>query len=89
LFAHSHKRDNERTYPLKGGPYADPKLEAFIGKIVERLVAASERPDLSYKVTILNSGAVMHSRCQPANFTSRAVLIALASDTSELSSYCP
>ena len=31
---------------------------ALIGKTVDRLVAASDRPDQGYKVTILNSGAV-------------------------------
>ena len=33
-------------------------LIELITKTVDRLVAASERPDLTYKVTILNSGAV-------------------------------
>ncbi len=52
------EREHERILASYGGAYDDPKLEALITKTVDRLVAASDRPDLTYKVTILNSGAV-------------------------------
>src|ERR1700732_158888 len=52
------EREHERILSSYGGAYDDPKLEALIGKVVDRLVAASEHPDQAYKVTILNSGAV-------------------------------
>ena len=52
------EREHERILSSYGGAYDDPKLEALIGKTVDRLVAASDRPDQAYKVTILNSGAV-------------------------------
>ncbi|MGK4422358.1 hypothetical protein ACSLVQ_29330, partial [Klebsiella pneumoniae] len=47
------EREHERILSSYGGAYDDPKLEALISKTVERLVAASERPDQAYKVTIL------------------------------------
>jgi predicted Zn-dependent protease len=52
------EREHERILSSYGGAYDDPQLEALIGKTVDRLVAASDRPDQAYKVTILNSGAV-------------------------------
>ncbi|MBV8696281.1 MAG: M48 family metalloprotease, partial [Bradyrhizobium sp.] len=61
-------------------------LEALIGKTVDRLVAASDRPDQGYKVTILNSGAVNAFALPTGQLYVTRGLIALASDTSELSS---
>ena len=52
------EREHERILSSYGGAYDDPRLEALITKTVDRLVAASDRPDQAYKVTILNSGAV-------------------------------
>ena len=39
------EREHERILSSYGGVYDDPKLEALISKTVERLVAASDRPD--------------------------------------------
>ncbi|ABD86125.1 M48 family metalloprotease [Rhodopseudomonas palustris] len=80
------EREHERILSSYGGAYDDPKLEALITKTVDRLVAASDRPDLSYKVTILNSGAVNAFALPTGQLYVTRGLIALASDTSELSS---
>ncbi len=80
------EREHERILASYGGAYDDPHLEALINKTVERLVAASERPDLTYKVTILNSGAVNAFALPTGQLYVTRGLIALASDTSELSS---
>src|SRR6202023_2373986 len=80
------EREHERILSAYGGSYDDPKLEALIGKTVDRLVAASDRPDLAYKVTILNSGAVNAFALPTGQLYVTRGLIALASDTSELSS---
>ena len=80
------EREHERILASYGGGYADPKLEALIGKTVDRLVAASDRPDQAYKVTILNSGAVNAFALPTGQLYVTRGLIALASDTSELSS---
>src|SRR5580693_9119672 len=80
------EREHERILSTYGGTYDDPKLEALIGKTVDRLVAASDHPDQAYKVTILNSGAVNAFALPTGQLYVTRGLIALASDTSELSS---
>jgi predicted Zn-dependent protease len=79
-------REHERILATYGGPYDDPQLEALIGKTVDRLVAASEHPEQPYKVTILNSGAVNAFALPNGQLYVTRGLIALANDTSELSS---
>jgi len=79
-------REHERILASYGGAYDDPQLEALIGKTVDRLVAASDRPDQGYKVTILNSGAVNAFALPTGQLYVTRGLIALANDTSELSS---
>ena len=80
------EREHERILSSYGGAYDDPRLEALISKTVDRLVAASDRPDQAYKVTILNSGAVNAFALPTGQLYVTRGLIALASDTSELSS---
>src|ERR1700686_602488 len=80
------EREHERILSSYGGAYDDPKLEALIGKTVDRLVAASDRPDQAYKVTILNSGAVKAFALPTGQLYVPRGLMALASDPSELSS---
>ncbi len=80
------EREHERILSSYGGAYDDPRLEALIGKTVDRLVAASDRPDQAYKMTILNSGAVNAFALPTGQLYVTRGLIALASDTSELSS---
>jgi predicted Zn-dependent protease len=80
------EREHERILSSYGGAYDDPQLEALISKTVDRLVAASDRPDQAYKVTILNSGAVNAFALPTGQLYVTRGLIALACDTSELSS---
>jgi predicted Zn-dependent protease len=80
------EREHERILASYGGSYDDPHLEGLITKIVDRLVAASDRPDQAYKVTILNSGAVTAFALPTGQLYVTRGLIALASDSSELSS---
>src|SRR6202167_197007 len=42
------EREHERILSSYGGAYDDPKLEALITRTVDRLVAASDRPDQAY-----------------------------------------
>ena len=80
------EREHERILSSYGGTYDDPRLATLIGKTVDRLVAASDRPEQAYKVTILNSGAVNAFALPTGQLYVTRGLIALASDTSELSS---
>jgi len=80
------EKEHERILASYGGVYDDPRLEALVSKTVDRLVAASERPDQAYKVTILNSGAVNAFALPTGQLYVTRGLLALANDTSELSS---
>jgi predicted Zn-dependent protease len=80
------EKEHERILSSYGGAYDNTQLEQLISKTVERLVAVSERPDLAYKVTILNSGAVNAFALPTGQLYVTRGLIALANDTSELSS---
>ncbi len=80
------QREHQRILAAYGGAYENPRLEALIGQTVDRLVAASERPTLKYKVTILNSAAVNAFALPNGQLYVTRGLLALANDTSELSS---
>jgi predicted Zn-dependent protease len=79
-------REHARILAAYGGPYDDPKLHALITQTVEKLVAASERPDVHYRVTILNSPAVNAFALPSGQLYVSRGLIALANDDSELAS---
>ncbi len=80
------RREHQRILAAYGGAYQNAKLEALIQKTVERLVAASDRPDLHYKVTLLNSPAVNAFALPNGQLYITRGLIALANDNSELAS---
>ena len=74
------------SWPPMAAPMTIRNSKALITKTVDRLVAASDRPEQAYKVTILNSGAVNAFALPTGQLYVTRGLIALASDTSELSS---
>ena len=80
------QREHARILAAYGGAYEQPKLEALLARTVDRLVAASERPDFKYKVTILNSQAINAFALSNGQLYVTRGLIALANDTSELAS---
>jgi predicted Zn-dependent protease len=80
------QREHRRILAAYGGPYSDPKLEQRIAAMVERLVAASERPEQRYQVTILNSPAVNAFALPSGQLYITRGLIGLANDGSELAS---
>src|SRR5690606_5221876 len=84
--ASAAEREHARILASYGGAYGDPKLQSLVTRIVDRLVAASGRPDQTYKVTILNSGAINAFALPTGQLYVTRGLVALASDTSELSS---
>ena len=79
-------REHQRILAAYNGAYEDPKLEALLNQTVAKLVAASERPDMHYQVTILNSAAVNAFALPTGQLYVTRGLIALANDTSELAS---
>jgi predicted Zn-dependent protease len=79
-------REHQRILAAYGGVYDDARLQSMIERLVERLVAASERPDLHYRVTILNSQSVNAFALPTGQLYVTRGLIALANDESELAS---
>jgi predicted Zn-dependent protease len=79
-------REHRRILAAYGGAYSDPKLEALIAGTVDRLVAASERPEQRYKVTILNSPAINAFALPTGQLYVTRGLLGLANDEAELAS---
>ncbi len=79
-------REHQRILAAYGGVYNDPRLQGMIEQTVERLVAASERPDLHYKVTLLNSQSINAFALPSGQLYVTRGLVALANDESELAS---
>jgi predicted Zn-dependent protease len=82
----AQQREHLRILAAYGGAYENAPLEASIAEIVDKLVAASERPDLKYQLTILNSPAVNAFALPSGQLYVTRGLIALANDKSELAS---
>ena len=80
------QREHLRILASYGGVYENPVLHKMVSQTVERLVAASERPDLKYQVTILNSPAINAFALPNGHLYVTRGLIALANDEAELSS---
>jgi predicted Zn-dependent protease len=80
------QREHQRILASYGGLYENPRLQAMLEQTVGRLVAASERPDLKYQVTILNSPAINAFALPNGQLYVTRGLIALANDKSELAS---
>lgn len=80
------QREHRRILATYGGPYHDAKLEKRIAAMVERLVAASERPEQRYRVTLLNSPAVNAFALPSGQLYITRGLIGLTNDGSELAS---
>jgi predicted Zn-dependent protease len=80
------QREHARIVAAYGGLYDDPKLEAMVNETIDRLVKASERPDLKYRVVILNSSAINAFALPNGQLYVTRGLLALANDRSELAS---
>src|SRR5574338_1192503 len=80
------QREHARILASYGGTYENARMQAMIEKTVDRLVAASERPDLKYKVTILNSPAINAFALPNGRLYITRGLVALANDKAELAS---
>jgi len=82
----AQRKEHERLVSTYGGIYRAPALQALVEQTVNRLGAASERPELKYRVTILNSPAINAFALPGGSLYVTRGLISLANDTSELAS---
>src|SRR5439155_13597132 len=79
-------REHQRILAAYNGTYQDARLEGLIRQTVDRLVAASERPDQGYRITVLNSPSVNAFALPTGQLYVTRGLIAFANDSSELAS---
>ena len=86
LLSASEQREHLRILAAYGGVYREPRLQDMVEKTVDKLVAASERPEQKYEVTILNSPAINAFALPNGELYVTRGLIALANDNSELAS---
>ncbi|HEY9213485.1 MAG TPA: M48 family metalloprotease [Ancylobacter sp.] len=82
----AQRKEHERLVASYGGVYNNRELQALVQQIVTRLVASSERPDLRYRVTILNSPAINAFALPNGSLYVTRGLLALSSDNSEIAS---
>lgn len=82
----AEQREHARILTTYGGVYKNPRLHAMISQMVNRLVAASERPNLKYEVTLLNSPAINAFALPNGHLYVTRGLIVLANDKAELAS---
>jgi predicted Zn-dependent protease len=82
----AEEREHLRILASYGGLYDEARVQKMVEDTVQRLVAASTRPDLKYRVTILNSPAVNAFALPNGHLYVTRGLIALANDQAELAS---
>ncbi len=80
----TNSEENSRIVAAYGGVYHDPKVEQTLVPIVSSIVAASDRPDINYKITILNAPAVNAFALPGGYLYVTRGLLALANDSSEV-----
>jgi predicted Zn-dependent protease len=78
------EREHPKILASFGGTYEDREAEIAIARAVGRLVAASDEPWRSYRVTLLNSPAVNAFALPGGYVYVTRGLLALANDTSEV-----
>lgn len=77
-------REHVKLIGNYGGVYSNPRVEAAVARLVGRLVEASDEPNRSFRVTILNSPAVNAFALPSGDVYVTRGLIGLANDESEL-----
>jgi predicted Zn-dependent protease len=76
--------EHPRIVAAYGGIYRDEKLEQAVVRIVGKVVAASDDPNQSYRITILNAPAVNAFALPGGYLYVTRGLLALANDSSEV-----
>lgn len=84
--APSAAREHQRVLMAYGGAYENAKLQAKIASVVERLAATSDRHDIAFKVTVLNSPSVNAFALPNGQLYVTRGLLGLANDSAELAS---
>ncbi len=77
-------REHQKIIKAYGGIYDDPGVNAYVNHILEKVAAASDRPDIKFRVTVLDS-SVINAFALPGGYTyvTRG-LLALANSEAEV-----
>jgi predicted Zn-dependent protease len=78
------RREHPKIVAAFGGTYADPQLQRYLNSTVETLSRASDRPELGYTVTVLNSPSINAFSLPGGYIYVTRGLLALANDSSEV-----
>ncbi len=77
-------QQHPRILATYGGEYKDQKLERMVAKIVGKLTTVSDKPDQTYRITILNSPNINAFALPGGYLYVTRGLLALANDSSEV-----
>lgn len=77
-------QQHPRILATYGGEYKDPKLERMVAKIVGKLTTVSDKPDQTYRITILDSPNINAFALPGGYLYITRGLLALANDSSEV-----
>ncbi len=77
-------QQHPRILATYGGEYKDPKLERMVAKIVGKLTTVSDKPDQTYRITILDSPNINAFALPGGYLYVTRGLLALANDSSEV-----
>ena len=77
-------KEHPRIIAAFGGVYVSPQVQQAVEDIAGRLARASERPDITYQVTILNSPSVNAFALPGGYLYATRGLLALSGDADEL-----
>jgi predicted Zn-dependent protease len=78
------RREHTRILAAYGGAYSDPALELMLSRIAAKVSQGSERPDIVYRITVLNSPSINAFALPTGDLYITRGLIALASDSAEI-----
>jgi predicted Zn-dependent protease len=80
------ERETARILATYDGVYNNPPLQAMIDRMMQRLTAASSKPQQSYEVTMLNSPVINAFALPNGHLFVTRGLVTLANDKAELAS---
>ncbi len=78
------ERDHARLVAAFGGEVRSPAAQRLLADVTAKLVAATDRPDETYRITILNSPVVNAFALPNGRLYVTRGLLALANDTAEI-----
>lgn len=76
-------RDHGRILAAFGGEYSAPGIDRLADEVLDRLAAASDKPDLRYRLTVLNSSTVNAFALPSGHLYITRGMLALINDMSE------